>query len=106
MRQLFLAGLTAAFVSVGFLIKSSVPEAPLSAQAAPTILEGCLQSQGGAFTLRAGDTRYNLVGSGGIDFTPYVNHMVELTGTIERVASGRVFSVTALKMVSATCAPD
>jgi hypothetical protein len=104
MRQLFLAGLTAGFMTLGLWIQSNVSANPLATQAAPTTVEGCLQSDGAAFTLRAGDTRYALVAGDGVDLSRHVNHQVELTGTIERADSGRVLKVSALKMIAGSCA--
>jgi hypothetical protein len=103
MRQLFLAGLTAGFASLGFWIQSNLPATPVSAQAAPTTVEGCLQQVGSGLTLRAGSTRYSLVAGSGIDLARHVDHQVELTGTIERMEARRVLRVAALKMIATTC---
>jgi hypothetical protein len=46
---------------------------------------------------------YALMAMGGVDLSKHVNHLVELTGTKEKMGERSMFHVTALRMVSTRC---
>lgn len=71
-----------------------------------TTIEGCLRagSAEGEFIVSTAAERHTVVAGQGVDLAAHLNHRVQLTGAIEKAASGPVFRATALKMIATACA--
>ena len=107
MKHLLMVGVLVGAVTL--VETSRAQQTPLSIEAISTqstTLEGCLRpvERDGEFAFTtAGDT-YAVVPATGVNLAAHLNHVVQLTGTVEKSTKGSVLHASVVKMVSAACA--
>ena len=106
MKQVLMVGVLLGAVT---LVETSraqhVPESIEAISSQSTTLEGCLRpgEREGEFSFTGASGTYAVVPGTGVNLTAHLNHLVQVTGTVEKSTKGSVLHASAVKMVSAAC---